>query len=116
MLKQNKIYLGDNLELLKQLEDDSVHSCVSDFPYNLGFMGKNWDTITNYYDWCHQRAIELLRVLKPGGYCLIFGGTRTHHRLVCAFEDAGFEIKDELHWGYANGFPKNYDISKGFDK
>lgn len=74
ILEQNKIYLGDNLELLKQLDDNSIHSCVSDFPYNLGFMGKKWDTIQNYYQWNYDRAIELLRVLKPGGYCLIFGG------------------------------------------
>lgn len=112
----NKIYLGNNLELLKQLEDNSIHSCVSDFPYNLGFMGKKWDTITNYQDWCYQRAVELFRVMKSGGICLIFGGTRTHHRLVCAFEDAGFEIKDEIQWIYSSGFPKSYNISKGFDK
>ena len=112
----NKIYLGDNIELLKQLEVNSIHSCVSDFPYNLGFMGRKWDTITNYYDWCYQRAIELFRVMKPGAICLIFGGTRTHHRLVCAFEDAGFQIKDEMQWIYGSGFPKSYNISKGFDK
>ena len=116
MLESNKIYLGDNLELLKQLDENSIHSIVSDFPYNLGFMGKKWDTITNYYEWCYTRAVESLRVLKPGGYCLIFGGTRTHHRLVCAFEDAGFVIKDEIQWIYGSGFPKSYNISKGFDK
>ncbi len=116
MLEINKIYLGDNLELLKQLDDNSIHSCVSDFPYNLSFMGRKWDTIPDYYKWCNERAKELLRVLKPGGYCLIFGGTRTHHRLVCAFEDAGFEIKDEMQWIYGSGFPKSYNISKGFDK
>lgn len=116
MLEINKIYLDDNLELLKQLDDNSIHSCVSDFPYNLSFMNKEWDIISNYYDWCYTRAKELLRVLKPGAYCLIFGGTRTHHRLVCAFEDAGFEIKDELQWIYGQGFPKSYNISKGFNK
>lgn len=116
MLEINKIYLGDNLELFKQLDDNSIHSCVSDFPYNLSFMGKKWDTIPNYQDWCYKRAVELLRVLKPGGHCLIFGGTRTHHRLVCAFEDAGFEIKDEIMWIHSQGFPKSYNISKGFDK
>ena len=115
-LEINKIYLGDNLELLKQLEPNTIHSCVSDFPYNLGFMGKKWDTISNYQDWCYQRAVELFRVMKSGGICLIFGGTRTHHRLVCAFEDAGFQIKDEMQWIYGSGFPKSYNISKGFDK
>ena len=116
ILEKNNIYFGDNLELLKQLEDNSIDSCVSDFPYNLSFMGKKWDTIPNYQDWCYQRAKELYRVLKPGGYCLVFGGTRTHHRLVCAFEDAGFEIRDEIMWLYGSGFPKSYNISKGFDK
>ena len=111
-----EIYLGDNLELLKQLEDNSIDSCVSDFPYNLSFMGKSWDTIPNYYQWCNDRAVELFRVLKPGAFCLIFSGTRTQHRMVCAFEDAGFEIKDQMVWIYSQGFPKAYDISKGFDK
>ncbi len=116
IIKKNNIYLGDNLDLLKKIKDNSIDSVVSDFPYNLSFMGKKWDTIQNYQEWCYERAKELLRVLKPGGYCLIFGGTRTHHRLVCAFEDAGFEIKDEISWIYAQGFPKSYNISKGFDK
>ena len=116
MLELNKVYLGDNIELMKKLDDNSIHSCVSDFPYNLSFMGKKWDTIPNYQEWCYHRAQELLRVLKPGGYCLIFGGTRTHHRLVCAFEDAGFNIRDEIMWLYGSGFPKSYNISKGFDK
>lgn len=116
MLQQNKIYLGDNIELLKQLETESIHSVVSDFPYNLNFMGKSWDTISNFYDWNFERATELLRVLKHGGYCLIFGSPRTHHRMVCAFEDAGFEIRDEIQWIYGSGMPKSYNISKGFDK
>lgn len=79
-------------------------------------MGKKWDTINNYYQWCLDRAKELYRVLIPGAYCLVFGGTRTHHRLVCAFEDAGFEIKDEIQWIYGQGFPKSYNVSKGFQK
>ena len=116
MLEVNKIYLGGNIELLKQLEPNSIHSCVSDFPYNLGFMGKKWDTILNYYEWCKLRAEGIYKALKPGGYCLIFGGTRTHHRLVCAFEDAGFEIRDEIMWIYGSGFPKSMDISKAIDK
>lgn len=115
-MERNKIYLGDNLELLKQMEDNSVDSIVSDIPYNLSFMGKKWDTIKNYQEWVYERAVECLRVLKPGGYCLIFGGSRTHHRAVCAFEDAGFNIKDEMMWLYGSGFPKSYNVSKGFDK
>ncbi len=111
-----ELKLGDNLELLKKLKDNSIDSCVSDFPYNLGFMGKKWDTIDNYYQWCNDRAKELFRVLKPGAFCLIFSGTRTQHRMVCGFEDAGFEIKDQIMWVYGQGFPKSYNISKGFDK
>lgn len=111
-----ELKLGDNLELLKTLEDNSIDSCVSDFPYNLSFMGKSWDTIPNYYQWCNDRAKELYRVLKPGAFCLIFSGTRTQHRMVCGFEDAGFEIKDQIMWVYSQGFPKSYNISKGFDK
>ena len=112
-MEVNKIYLGDNLELLRQLEDNSIDSCVSDFPYNLGFMGKKWDTISNYYEWCNDRAKELFRVLKPGAFCLIFSGTRTQHRMVCGFEDAGFTIKDQIMWVYGQGFPKNFNIGKG---
>jgi len=113
MLENNKIYLGDNLELLRQLDDNSIDSCVSDFPYNLGFMGKKWDTISNYYQWCYDRAKELYRVLKPGAFCLIFSGTRTQHRMVCGFEDAGFIIKDQIMWVYGQGFPKSFNIGKG---
>ena len=115
-ISKNNIYFGDNLKLLSLLGDNSIDSCVSDFPYNLGFMGKKWDTIKNYQEWCYERAVELYRVLKPGAYCLVFGGTRTHHRLVCAFEDAGFIIRDEIQWIYSSGFPKSYNVSKGFDK
>ena len=115
-MELNKIYLGDNLELLRQLDDNSIDSCVSDFPYNLGFMGAKWDTIDNYYQWCYDRAKELYRVLKPGAFCLIFSGTRTQHRMVCAFEDSGFKIKDQIMWVYSSGFPKSYNISKGFDR
>lgn len=115
-MKINKIYLGDNLDLLKQLDDNSIDSCVSDFPYNLGFMVKKWDTIENYYQWCNDRAKELYRVLKPGAFCLIFSGTRTQHRMVCGFEDAGFEIKDQIMWVYSQGFPKSLNIKKKFEK
>lgn len=107
---------GDNLELLKTLPDNSIDSCVSDFPYNLSFMGAKWDTIKDYYQWCNDRAKELYRVLKPGSYCLIFSGTRTQHRMVCGFEDAGFDVKDQIMWVYSQGFPKSFNVSKGFDR
>jgi site-specific DNA-methyltransferase (adenine-specific) len=69
-----------------------------------------------YQEWCELWAVECLRVLKPGGYLLAFGGTRTHHRLACAVEDAGFEIRDSIAWLYGSGFPKSLDVSKAIDK
>src|SRR5690606_13212922 len=67
-------------------------------------------------DWCEAWATECLRVLKPGGHLLAFGGTRTWHRLACAVEDAGFEVRDSIAWLYGSGFPKSLDVSKAIDK
>jgi len=108
------ILVGDSRETLKGLADSSVDSCVCDPPYELGFMGKAWDSTGIAYDVGLWR--EVLRVLKPGGHLLAFGGTRTHHRMVCAIEDAGFEIRDEIQWLYGSGFPKSLDVSKAIDK
>lgn len=69
----------------------------------------------NYQAWCLVWAREVFRVLKPGGHLLAFGGTRTYHRLVCALEDAGFEVRDSIHWVYATGYPKSLDVSKAID-
>lgn len=79
-----------------------------------GFMGKEWDTGDVAFDLDFWRGI--LRVLKPGAHLVAFGGTRTYHRLACAIEDAGFEIRDQIGWCYATGFPKSHDVSKGIDK
>jgi site-specific DNA-methyltransferase (adenine-specific) len=79
-------------------------------------MGKKWDTTGNFYDWCFKRAVALHRVIKSGGYVLIFGHPKTNHRMKCAFEDAGFNIVEEIDWVYGTGFPKNQDIGKLFDK
>jgi DNA modification methylase len=87
---------------------------VTDPPYELGFMGKAWDSSGIAYQvdlWA-----EVLRVLKPGGHLLAFGGTRTYHRMAVAIEDAGFEIRDSIHWVYGSGFPKSLDVSKAIDK
>jgi len=108
------IYNGDNRDVLKTLPDCSVDSCVTDPPYELAFMGKKWDASGIAYSVDLWR--EVLRVLKPGGHLLAFGGTRTHHRMVCAIEDAGFEIRDEIQWLYGSGFPKSLDVSKAIDK
>ena len=91
MLELNNVYQGDSLELLKQLDDNSIDSIVTDPPYELGFMGKSWDKTGIAYN--VELWKECLRVLKHGGHLLAFGGTRTYHRMVCAIEDAGFEIR-----------------------
>jgi DNA modification methylase len=108
------LYLGDCIEVLKTPPDNSVDSVVTDPPYELGFMGKSWDNKGIAYSVDMWR--EVLRVLKPGGHLLSFGGTRTYHRMACAIEDAGFEIRDQMQWLYGSGFPKSYNISKGIDK
>jgi site-specific DNA-methyltransferase (adenine-specific) len=94
------------------MADNSVDSIVTDPPYGLGFMGKAWDALPPGEEW----AAECLRVLKPGGHLLSFGGTRTWHRLAVAIEDAGFEIRDSIAWLYGSGFPKSMDVSKAIDK
>ena len=108
------IQLGDCRHIIAELPDSSIDSIVTDPPYELGFMGKAWDGSGIAYD------IELwrqcLRVLKPGGHLLAFGGTRTYHRMAVAIEDAGFEIRDSIHWLYGSGFPKSLDVSKAIDK
>jgi DNA modification methylase len=105
---------GDCRVMLKQLDDASVDSIVTDPPYELGFMGKSWDSTGVAYDVGLWR--ECLRVLKPGGHLLAFGGSRTYHRLACAVEDAGFEIRDQIMWVYGSGFPKSHNVSKAIDK
>lgn len=109
-----KIILGNSLEKLKELEDNSIDSIVTDPPYELGFMGKKWDNTGIAYNvdlWA-----ECLRVLKPGGHLLAFSGTRTYHRMAVAIEDAGFEVRDMIEWVYGSGFPKSLNIGKAVDK
>jgi hypothetical protein len=105
---------GDCREVLKQLPDCSVDSIVTDPPYELGFMGKAWDSTGVAYQ--VEVWQECLRVLKVGGHLLAFGGSRTYHRLACAIEDAGFQIRDQIMWVYGSGFPKSLNISKAIDK
>lgn len=109
-----KIIHGNSLEELKKIQDNSVDSICTDPPYELGFMNKSWDNtgIANNI----QLWKEVYRVLKPGGHMLAFSGTRTYHRMVCAIEDAGFEIRDQLAWIYGSGFPKSQNVSKMIDK
>jgi DNA modification methylase len=176
---------GDCVDLMRAMQENSVDSIVTDPPYGLEFMGKDWDSFktgraakyakggelnkeksitpkggTNmpigpsyvnrpakrcgecgkqawsgspckceeprwvldnsplhaFQDWFTVVAVEALRVLKPGGHLLAFGGTRTYHRMACAIEDAGFEIRDSIHWVYGSGFPKSLNIGKAIDK
>jgi DNA modification methylase len=106
------IYHGDCREVMQTLHPESVDSIVSDPPYGLSFMGKGWDHgVPGEEFWT-----EALRVAKPGAHLLAFGGTRTYHRLACAIEDAGWEIRDCVMWVYGSGFPKSHDVSKAIDK
>lgn len=136
------VHHGDSRDVLKTLADASIDSVVTDPPYALasttkrwanterteatmpkvpvyarstaGFMGQKWDTGETAFDPAFW--FEVLRVLKPGGHLIAFGGTRTYHRLAVAIEDAGFEIRDQIGWLYGSGFPKSHDVSKAIDK
>ena len=132
------LHPGDCLATLRGLPDDHFDSVVTDPPYALvsiakrfgkpgaapasgvygraaaGFMGKAWDTGQTAF--AVEFWTEVFRVLKPGGHVVAFGGTRSYHRLACAIEDAGFEIRDQRAWVDGTGFPKSHDVSKGIDK
>ena len=142
------IIKGDCIEEMKKLDENSVEAIITDPPYGLEFMGKDWDkfkhgneiinpqgafehkkgfkqmvrfakdyeTMIKMQQFFFEWATECLRILKPGGFLLSFGGTRTYHRLVCGIEDAGFEIRDTIMWLYGSGFPKSLNIGKQIDK
>jgi DNA modification methylase len=112
MNKINHVHNEPNLATMARMADNSIDAIVTDPPYGLKFMGKKWDHDVPGVDIWR----ECLRVLKPGGYLLAFAGTRTQHRMACAIEDAGFEIRDMIAWVYGSGFPKSLDISKAIDK
>jgi site-specific DNA-methyltransferase (adenine-specific) len=102
------LHLGDCLDVVRSMPDGCVDAVVCDPPYGLSFMGKGWDHgVPGVEFW-----IEALRVAKPGAHLLAFGGTRTYHRLACAIEDAGWQIKDCLSWLYGSGFPKHRSLLK----
>jgi DNA modification methylase len=134
------LHAGDCLDVLRAMPADSIDAVVTDPPYHLtsivkrfgsgnaapakgneafirasrGFMGKQWDGGDIAFR--AELWAEVLRVLKPGGHMVCFGGTRTYHRMTCAIEDAGFEIRDAIMWHYGSGFPKSHDVSKGIDR
>lgn len=154
-----KLILGDCLEKLKELPDNSVDSVVTDPPYGIGFMNKEWDKPSKhreliereqmrseerfedgkspvkggfskgvqpglpigtakegrwFQEWCEEWGKECLRVLKPGGYLLSFSAPRTYHRMTTGFEDAGFEIRDQIMWVFGSGFPKSLNLGEGW--
>jgi hypothetical protein len=137
-----RVLTGDCLELMATLPEESIDSIVTDPPYHLtsivkrfgsktaapaksngatgvyarasaGFMGQTWDGGDVAFR--PETWAEAFRVLKPGGYLLAFSGTRTYHRMVCAIEDAGFDIRDQIGWTYGSGFPKSLNVSKAID-
>jgi site-specific DNA-methyltransferase (adenine-specific) len=115
MTKQTyKLINGDCIEEMKKMDANSIDSIVTDPPYEIGFMGKGWDNTGIAYN--KDVWKEALRVLKPGGHMLAFSSTRTYHRMVCAIEDSGFEIRDQLAWIYGSGFPKSQNVGKMIDK
>lgn len=105
---------GDNRLRLGEIADNSVDSIVTDPPYELGFMGKAWDGSGIAYD--AEMWRQCLRILKPGGHILAFGSSRTYHRIACAIEDSGFEIRDQIMWIYGSGFPKSLNVGKSLIK
>jgi site-specific DNA-methyltransferase (adenine-specific) len=112
--KDYKLYHGNMLDMLEVIEPNTIDSIITDPPYELNFMNKGWDNSGIAFQpstW--QKCYE---VLKPGGYLLAFGGSRTFHRIACAIEDAGFEIRDTIMWLYGSGFPKSMNIGLALDK
>ena len=113
-MSEIKLINADCIEAMKEMPDNSIDSIVTDPPYELGFMGKSWDSTGiafNVAVWS-----EALRVLKPGGHLIAFSGSRTYHRMAVAIEDAGFEIRDQIMWVYGSGFPKSMNIEKAINK
>lgn len=112
-MKIYDIYNDDCLKVLDRMISNSI-DCITDPPYELNFMNKGWDNAGVSFD--KETWVKCVKVLKPGGYLLAFGGTRTYHRIACAIEDAGFEIRDCIMWLYGSGFPKSMNIGLAIDK
>ena len=111
-MKQFTIKQGNNIDTLKTYPDNHFDSIVTDPPYGIEFLGKDWDSNTGAVETWQ----ECFRVLKPGGYLLAFSAARTYHHLATNIEGVGFEIRDQLMWLYASGFPKAQDIGKAIQK
>jgi site-specific DNA-methyltransferase (adenine-specific) len=113
-MTQNRfeLHTGNNVEILKTFADNSFDSVVTDPPYGIDFLGKDWDANTGSID----SYRECLRVLKPGGHLLAFSAARTYHYLAVTVESAGFEIRDQIMWIYSSGFPKSQDVGRNIHK
>lgn len=109
-----RLYKGDCRRLIASLPDNSVDSVVTDPPYEIGFMNRSFDSTGIAFDVDLWK--DILRVLKPGGHVAAFAASRTYHRLACAIEDAGFEIRDQIDWVYASGMPHGSDASLLVDR
>lgn len=112
--KYYKLYKGSMLDMLDEIEPNSVDAIVTDPPYELNFMNKGWDNSGIAFQ--KETWEKCLQVLKPGGHLLAFGGSRTYHRIAVAIEDAGFEIRDTIQWLYGSGMPKSLNIGLSIDK
>lgn len=112
MMERATLHHADCRDAMRAMEAESVDAVVTDPPYGLAFMGREWDHGVPGVEFWR----EALRVAKPGAHLVAFGGTRTFHRLACAIEDAGWEVRDCLSWLYGSGFPKSLDVSKAIDK
>ena len=106
---------SSNIKFMEDQPDESVHHIITDPPYLINFMNKGWDSENNIAG-SPEFWKECLRVTKKGGYALVFGHTRTHHRVMTAIEDAGWEIRDCLMWLQGQGFPKSHDLAPKIDK
>ena len=112
--KNYKLYQGNMLDMLDVIKPNSVDSIVTDPPYELNFMNKSWDNSGIAFQ--KDTWEKCFKALKPGGHLLAFGGSRTYHRIACAIEDAGFEIRDCIMYIYGSGFPKSLNIGLAIDK
>jgi len=109
-----QIICGNCLDVMAEMEENSIDTIITDPPYELSFMGKDWDK--NGVSFQSGIWAAVLRIAKPGALLLAFGGTRTWHRLACAIEDAGWEIRDTMLWMFGGGFPKSHNIANAVDK
>ena len=112
--------LGDCIEVMKKMKENSIDAIVTDPPAGIAFMGKDWDKDKGgrdkWIEWMTGVASECIRVLKPGGHALVWSLPRTSHWTATAWEDAGFEVRDRIAHIFGSGFPKSMNISKQIDK